>query len=517
MPPAEELYKQVQQLTVEQEHAREENAQLKTENEMLRGTIGILEQKLYGRGKSEKLNDAQLRLQLEALKEAAEKEEQEKREKIEYERRKARTDREIPAERFKDLPVEETIIIDPDEVKAEPEAFEQIGEEETFEVDIHPPKLFKRRIVRPKYRKKGERERPPLLAPAPKRPIEGGYASAGLLAWITLSKYVEHQPLYRLEKASKRWGAQLSRQSMSDWVEQVALWLKPIYDYMRKDLLAGSYVQADETPIEYQDPDIKKGKTSQGWLWGISHPKSYTVYDWRLSRRHGEACKLLGDYEGLLQSDAYEAYASYAENRKVIRIGCWAHARRKFHEALRSAPDAAAEVLEAIGELYEKEADYREEKLGYEERGQRRKDEQQKLLEDVYELVKKHAVWALPQSPLGKACNYTLNQWEPLKAYLEHGEVEIDNNSMENAIRPTAVGKKNYLFIGSPEAGMKSAIIYSVVITCQRHGVDPLAYLKDVLTRLPSMTNQDDYGALTPTGWAKAHQWEPPVITNGGS
>ena len=465
----------------------------------MREKVAWLNRQLFGDGKSEKLDDAQLRLKLEEMEKALE---EEPMQKITYERKVAKaTRREAPAERFKDLPVEETVVIEPEEVKENPQDYECIGEEETFEVDVHPPKLFKRRIVRPKYRFKLDRSLPPVIAPAPARPIEGGYASAGLLAWIVLSKYVDHLPLYRQEKMSARWGAYLNRKTMADWVETVAEWLKPIYNHMRFALLAGDYIQADETPIRYNDPDQKKGKCQKGWMWLISQPRGDVVFDWRLSRRHGELTGLLDGYRGLLQSDGYKAYDSYSGNDGVTWIGCWAHARRKFFEALRSHPREAQLVLRLIGRLYEYEKVYREEKLDHQTRQSRRLQQHHRILKWLRIVIRICARRSLPKSSLGQACSYAIKYWEPLNEYLNHGCVEIDNNLIENAIRPSALGKKNWMFIGSPGAGERSAIIYSIVVSCQRHGIDPHLYLRDVLSRLPAMSNQDDISALAPSNW----------------
>lgn len=476
-----------------------ENAQLRVENTVLREQVAWLRKKLFGGGSSEKLNEEQLKLKLEEME--AQLEEQ-ATQKVSYDRRVGQSRQsEAPAERFKDLPVQETVIIEPEEVKADPELYERIGEEETFEVDITPPKLFKRKIVRPKYRFKLERQRPPVVAPAPARPIEGGYASAGLLTWVVLSKYLDHLPLYRQEKMSSRWGAYLSRKTMADWVETVAEWLKPIYNHMRYSLLAGDYIQADETPIRYQDPDQKKGKSEQGWMWLISKPGGDVVFDWRLSRRHGELTSLLDGYTGLLQSDGYEAYGKYGQRDGVTWIGCWAHARRKFYESLDNHPREAGLVLGLIARLYACESRYRDEALDPESRKRRRVGEQQRILKWIRITLRICAQRALPKSRLGQACAYALTHWEPLTAYLDHGIVEIDNNLIENAIRPSALGKKNWLFIGSRQAGQRSAIMYSLAISCQRHGIDPHLYLKDVLSRLPRMTNRDDIAALAPANW----------------
>lgn len=498
MPPIEAVM-------AENEQLRGELAQRDLTIAALQKQLQWLQQKVFGGGRGEKLEAAQLRLQLEELE--AKIEQARAKETVTYERERPKQGRhEVPAERFKDLPVEKTTVITPEEVKAEPQAYEQIGQEETFEVEIQPPRLYKHQIIRTKHRLKADRSRAPVIAPAPPRPIQGSYASAGLLAWVVLSKYVEHMPLYRQEKASARWGAALSRKTMADWVEAVAQWLKPIYHHMRQDLLDGGYVQADETPVRYCDPDQKKAGTGQGWLWGISRPGGEVCFAWRLSRRHEEATTLLQGFSGLLQTDGYGAYEAFSRTGAVTWIGCWAHARRKFFESLKEDPKAAGLVLKLIGVLYAQEALYREEGLDGPQRQARRQGIPRRTLKWLRVAIRLCAHRALPKSGLGKACSYALGHWESLLAYLDHGQVEIDNNLQENAIRPSALGKKNFLFVGAPGAGERSAIIYSIVVSCQRFGIDPLVYLREVLTRLPAMTNQDDLAALCPRNWKPAEQ-----------
>lgn len=466
----------------------------------LRAQIAWLKQQLFGPGKSEKLDRAQLLLRLGELEKLAAP--ARSVETISYERTQGpAAPRSVPAESFAHLPVKETVEIVPAAVQAEPELYERIGEERTFEVDVVPPKLFKREIVRPKYRHRLDRNRAPLVAPAPARPVAGGYASAGLLAWVALSKYVDHAPLYRLEQMSRRWGATITRQTMADWIRITAEWLEPIYRHMYQELLAGGYVQADETPIRCNDPDEKRGGTSQGWLWVISRPGGDVIFDWRLSRRHGELTTLLADYRGILQSDGYEAYPSFARTREgVTWVGCWAHARRYFVEALAERPKAVTLVLRLISRLYQLERAWDE--AGVDEgRAALRQIHFARPLYWLHRVVLGLRAQALPRSLLGKACSYLLDHWEPLVAHQQHSQTRLDNNLVENAIRPSALGKKNWLFIGHPDAGQRSAIIYSLVVSCQRHGKDPLAYLRDVLTRLPAMTNRDDLGLLTPARW----------------
>ncbi|KAF0093275.1 MAG: Transposase IS66 [Puniceicoccaceae bacterium 5H] len=501
MPPAEALYAENQQL-------RAEVAQRDALIDTLQAQIAWLRQRLFGGGQGEKLETAQLQLQLEELTKLLERQAQPV---AAYARRAPQsTVRQAPAEHFAHLPVEEVVTIEPDEVQAAPEAYERIGQEETFEVDLHPPRLLKRQIVRPKYRHKAERERPPVVAPAPARVVMGGYASAGLIAWVALSKYVDHLPLYRQEKMSERWGARLSRQSLCDWIDVAAQWLEPIYKTMRRGLIEGGYVQVDETPVRCHDPDAKKGQTTQGWLWVMGRPDSDVVFDWRLSRRHGELTSLLDGFAGVLQSDGYEAYARLAQTSggTIVPVACWAHARRRFHEALAEAPLQAAFVLKLIGHLYAHERRWDAE--GYTDPAQRAHLRTRDFAWTL-SLLKKVALRlrqrARPKSRLGEACGYLLGQWSPLVTHCLTGQSRLDNNLIENAIRPSALGKKNWLFIGAPDAGQRSAILYSIVVSCQRHHKDPHLYLRDVLTRLPTMTNQDDLTPLTPpTGNHPPHQ-----------
>ncbi|MDQ8196432.1 transposase, partial [Coraliomargarita sp. SDUM461004] len=259
------------------------NEQLNEQNAELRAQLEWFKRNLVGTGKSETFDALQTRLGLDDK--PAEQQSESKKETITYERRRKGSKRPTPAEHFADLPVLETVEILPEEVKANPELYERIGiAEETFEVRITPPKLWKCAIVRPKFRHKFERMLPPVLAPAPKRVIDGGYASAELLAYIALNKYLYHLPLYRQEKMSTHWGAQISRKTMASWIECVANWFNPIYGLMHQNLLDSGYVQVDETPVRFMDPDQKKGKTTQGYLCVMGKPGSDVVFDWQLSR-----------------------------------------------------------------------------------------------------------------------------------------------------------------------------------------------------------------------------------------
>ena len=488
MFPTPDILAQLQELRAELAAVKAENAWLKRQ--------------LFGPGKSEKLDRLQASLPLGEVPVVSVPA---KVETISYERVVAKEKRPLPSEAFKDVPVKETIVIEPEEVKADRAAYEQIGEERTFEIDVTAPQIYKREIVRPKYRHKTNRAQPPVVAPAPARAVQGGYASAGLLAWIALSKYLDHQPLYRLEKQSARWGAVIPRQTMADWIEITAEWLKPIYRCMHRRLLKGAYLQVDETPIRCNDPDEKRGGTTEGWMWVVSRPGADVVFDWRLSRRHGELTGLIEGYQGILQSDGYGAYEAFAKAHPgVTWVACWAHARRKFFEAQGEWPKAVRVVLLIIGWLYECEACWDENKLNAAQRQRHRRKHYPRRLYWLKKLATGIRERMPPKSGLAKASDYLLRYWDALTAHVDHGETRLDNNLVENAIRPSAIGKKNWLFIGHPDAGQRSAIIYSIVVSCQRHRKDPLAYMRDVLTRLPRMTNQDDLDALTPSNWTPA-------------
>jgi transposase len=238
MPPLDQLPAAYLDLSERHDETLSENAQLKLQ-------VAWLQKKLFGGAQSERLDRQQLLLAMEKLEAAAEPEAV--TEQVNYERRKPTGEkRPVAGAVFEKLPVRETVTIEPVEVQAAPDAYERIGEERTFEVDITPPQVFKREIIRPKYRVKADRALPPVVAPAPQKPVMGGYASAGLLAWVAISKYLDHLPLYRQEKMLARWGAPISRQTMNDWIRITAEWLEPVYRTMRERVLAEAYVQVDD-------------------------------------------------------------------------------------------------------------------------------------------------------------------------------------------------------------------------------------------------------------------------------
>ncbi len=417
---------------------------LEVENQFLRRKIDYLTRRFFGGKKSEQIDPSQLELLLAGLEEAAAKDSEEEkpdlREKQEAVRPKKPKRRKLPDH----LEVEEIILI-PEEAKANPEKWRLIGEEVTEELDLLPARFIKRRIIRKKYVSIERPKEAPVVEPMPSRVIDKGIPGVGLLVHILLSKYVDHLPLYRQEKIFReRYDVRLPRQSMLDWVQKVAEWLKPIYNYMRQQLFEGGYVQADETPIRYLEPDVgKQGGSRQGYMWVYGRPGAEVLFDWQRGR--GVSCleSFLNGYEGLLQTDGYAAYPSFARERKGITlIGCLAHARRNFHEALEESPQRAGFILRLIQNLYRNERYLREQGAGPRLREAYRQSHSKptmQLLGKALPILRKKA---LPRSRTGEAVDYMQNHWEVLCRYLDHGRVEIDNNIIENAIRPTAFGKK---------------------------------------------------------------------------
>jgi transposase len=404
------------------------------------------------------------------------------------------------------LPVVEEVI-DPEPVKAQPAAWRCIGQEVSEQLDYEPGRFLRRRLIRRKYVHKVNLDCPPLLAPLPLCLQERALVTPGLLAYVLISKYCDHLPLYRqADIYTRRHGVPLPRQTLARWVELAADWLRPIYEQIRTGVLGGGYVQVDETPIEYLEPG--HGKTRQGYFWTCSRPGGDVVFRWETSRAAACLNNIIPvGFTGVVQCDGYPAYRAFADSRngQIQLSGCWAHVRRKFYEALEQSPRTAAWLVSQIQQLYAVEAALRQQRAGPNLRAARRAHHSKPVVQRLERaLVRlKASRRHLPQSLLGQAIDYALGQWPTLAVYLANGHLEIDNNLVENAIRPTAVGKKNWLFVGEAGAGQRGAIIYTIIESCRRRNIDPYAYLKEVLTRLPQMTT-GQIPTITPEAWAKS-------------
>ena len=478
--------------------------QTRHENALLRQKVDALVRRVFG-SSSEKVDPAQLELLLQLAGGAPAP--ASTRALVEKQPAEVRRPPKQRAPRIpENLPVVEQVL-EPEPATAAPREWRLIGEEVSEQLDYEPARFLRRRIIRRKYVHAADPDRAPIIAPLPEKLQERGVAGPGLLAHILVSKYCDHLPLYRQEQIfAQRHHINLPRQTLARWVELCADWLRPIYEQIRTGVMAGGYVQVDETPVAYLAPG--HGQTKQGYLWTCHQPGGDVFYRWETSRAADCLENLLGrGFKGTLQCDGYSAYRAFAgRNQDISLSGCWAHVRRKFHDALAQSPARAGWVLRQIQHLYRIESALRESKAGPALRQAVRAHQSRPIVGRLRKtlLLFKSSRHHLPQSLLGQAVDYALGQWSTLEVYLQDGRVEIDNNLIENAIRPTAIGKKNWLFIGEAGAGQRGAIIYTLIESCRRRKINPYAYLREVLTRLPHLTNQQ-ITEVTPAAWAR-HQ-----------
>ena len=484
-------------------------AGLQAENALLRQKVDLLVRKVFG-ASSEKLDPSQLDLFLLSPENAPGKPGASSALAEEAKLQPARHRAAQREDRWPDdLPIVEQVI-DPEEVKAQPEQWRCIGSEVSEQLDYEPARFVRHRTIRRKYVSRVDKEASPVIAALPPMLQERCTIAPGLLAQIIVGKYVDHLPLYRQEQIFwTRHHVWLPRQNLARWMGLAADWLKPVYDAIRTGVMAGGYVQIDETPVDYLSPG--HGETKTGYFWTASRPGGDVVFHWETSRAAACLDNIVPvDFRGIVQCDGYAAYASFARDKERIQLAaCWAHVRRKFYEAKEQAPTVAGWVLRQIGHLYRIERDLRESQAGATLRAVRRAHQSRPIYRRLHRVLTRLKTQRrhLPKSRTGQAIDYTLNLWPLLGVYLDDGRLEIDQNLVENAIRPTALGKKNWLFIGEAEAGHRSAILYTLVECCRRRGLDPLAYLRHVLTRLPSSTNWQ-IKDLTPEAWAT--QMQPP-------
>jgi transposase len=508
------------ELTAALDASQRQIAELKQENGLLRQKIDALVKRIFG-AKSEKMDPAQLELFMAGLDPDGEPAPPadgpaatttgDALTKVPVVAPPA--SRPKPARRPRlpeHLPIVEEIV-DPDIVLANPARFRFVNQVVTEQLDFVRGHFLRRHIIRRKYVPIGNPDVAPVIAPLSILQ-ERVLAAPALLANIITAKYCDALPLYRQEQIFKtRYGIDIPRQTMARWMAMTAFWLMGIWKEIQKEVLADGYVECDETEIKYLDPG--HGKTRRGYLWVQHRPGGDTVFHWFTSR--ATTCLeaiFPSDWTGIIGCDRYACYNSYSGARNEAAHGpgfaielasCLTHIRRGFIESKTEAPIRAGWIIRQIAHLYQLEEKLRRNKSSPVLRQAARAAQAGPILRRLEKavLLFQSTGRHLPKSGFGQALQYARNALSGMNAYLRDGRVEIDNNLVENEIRPSAIGKKNFLFFGSGEAGKHSAILYTIVISARRRGLDPEAYLADVIRRLPT-TPATEMHTLTPAAWA---------------
>jgi len=392
----------------------------------------------------------------------------------------------------------EEIIIEPEEDVSD---CQLIGEDITEVLDMIPAEVYVKRYIRPKYaRKEGEGI---IMGPLPERVIEKGIPSESILANITIDKYVFGLPLHRQINKYRRLGINLPASTVSDWMIKTWRHLVPLWELLKLMVMNQKYLQADESPLKVLDRDHKNG-IHQGYMWIYNAPaENLVLFDYRKGRSAVGPSEMLKDFTGILQTDGYSVYESlFAHHPNIILVYCMAHVRRKFVDAIKYDKARATWVLNKIQLLYAIEKEMRDNNCTWQQRTKIRQEKATPILKEIEEWMIKELPYTPPGLPLGQAINYALPRWKGLSAYVQHGQIEIDNNLAENAIRPIAIGRKNYLFAGSHQAAEMTAAMYSFMAMCKKNDVNEFEWLKDVLQRIQSHKQKDLY-QLLPNNWKK--------------
>lgn len=405
------------------------------------------------------------------------------KEKIEYTRKRPnhKGRAKLPAH----LPVEEI------EIYPEGDLSEMvcIGKEITDELECEPAKFYIKRYIRYKYAAKDGSN--VSIAELPERVIDKGIPGPSLLAMILADKYLDHLPLYRQKQRFARENIQIPSSTIEGWTKQALEKLEPLYEQLIFDTKSKGYLQVDETPIKVLDSD-KKGATHQGYYWVYHAPLDGTVlFDYSPTRAGISAVPMLGNFKGYLQTDGYAVYEKYGKKKEVTHLACWAHSRREFEKALDNDKTRAEKALLLIQKLYATERKAREENLSPQQIKELRLAESLPVINELGKWLFEEIKNTLPRSQIGKAMAYAYARWDALSAYLYDGNLLIDNNLVENAIRPVALGRKNYLFAGSHEPAQRAAMIYSFFAICKKHEVNPFQWLKNTLRSISSINHKN--------------------------
>jgi transposase len=403
------------------------------------------------------------------------------------------------------LPREERIIEIPEEEKVCPESGmprQFMGYEETEKLEYAPETLKVIVIKREKYGSPvGAEEEGVVIAERPESAVEC-MAETGMLAHVAVAKYEDHQPLYRLERVFAREGVHVSRKTMAGWLTKTAVAVTPIVDEMVRRILAGPVVHHDDTPVQMLDPGAGKTKKTRLWISVGGDHAQYVHFMFTTNRSKDGPVDFFRDYQGYLMGDQYPGYEQICKDEEVWRLSCWAHARRAFDKAKSTHPRDATEILTMIRTLYMIERDAKE--MDPDERHRMRQERSVPQLERIRVRLEEMRPTFLPSDRMTKAINYVLERWESFTRYTCAPHLPIDNNVAERGIRSVAVGRKNWLFLGSENGGKTAAILMSLIGTTHRLGINAWAYLKDVLDRIPHTTD-DQIASLLPDIWFENH------------
>ena len=360
----------------------------------------------------------------------------------------------------------------------------KIGEEVSEQLEYVPARFEVKQHVRLKYACPQECDGQVQTAAKPVQPIEKGVPGPGLLAQVVVSKYCYHLPLYRQEAIFAASGVEICRETMWGWIKVLAVEVMPLYELIKSEVLSSHKLHTDDTPVRLRDAKQRIKGESRIWTYVGDRAHPYVVFDYTANRRRDGPVAFLKGWKGYLQADAFSGYDCIFASRDAIEVACMAHARRKFDEALPTDREVASEAMALIGKLYDLERGWKE--LSDDERKAGRQEHALPLLNRFKSWLDAARGRVLPKSPAGKAIGYALKNWQALCRYTEHGELEIDNNAAERALRAVAIGRKNWLFFGSHTGGQAAAVFFSLIASAKRHGLDPFEYLRDVFERLPA-------------------------------
>ncbi|ACL02848.1 Transposase [Desulfatibacillum aliphaticivorans] len=516
IPPEDpdSLHKIIGSLQQENSSQQQQISWLQMENDRLQDLVSLFQKQIYA-PKSE-VRHAPVPGQMSLFEPDKEPEPIQEEEKIQVpaHARKKRGRKPLPP----DLPRVEVVHDIPEEEKvcACGAQLSRIGEEVCEKLDYVPAKIRVERHIRPKYACKcceGVEDDGPTVKIAPPAPqlIPKSLASEGLLAHVAASKFADGLPLYRQQKILARLDVDLPRNTLSNWMVKAAEACRPVLEVLKERIRSGPLINVDESPLQVlKEPGRKNTTTSYMWVFrGGPLDRPAVLYRYNPTRSGKIPLGMLKDYAGYVQSDGLSSYEQLGDYADIVRLGCMIHVRRKFMDVDKTrkktrggkgaAKGLANEALDFIGELYQVEKLARREKLNFDQIRELRQEKAKPILDRFGVWLKAHENAAPAKSLLNNAIQYALNQWKYLGVYLEQGYLKPDNNAAENAIRPFVVGRKNWLFAGSPRGAEASALFFSLIETAKANGLEPFAYLKVLFERIPLATCREDYLALLPT------------------